>query len=180
MQKILFILLATLSFTACKNEEKTIEFKKVVNLNLGNISKENATVTATAVFMNYTDKELNLKDLVLDFTVDGKDVGTIVTKKDIVIAPKAEFSVPIKYPYETSSFKVEGHEPSTTYSVQLSGNLTAKDANNEEFTSSVKYASSYEYLTKKEIREEKRETRKEERQQKREERKHKREERKEK
>lgn len=173
MQKIFFILLSAIVFTSCKNEEKSIEFKSIENLNLGNVAKENATLTATATFMNYTDKELNLKDLVLDFSVDGKDVGTVVTKKDIKIAPKAEFSVPIKYPYETSSFKVEGHEPATTYSVALSGDLTVLDANNEEIVSSVKHTSTFEYHTKKEIREEKRESRKEERKQRREERKNK-------
>ena len=171
MQKLLFILISLLSITSCKQDKKSIEFKTFTKIDLGNISKDNATIHATAAFMNYTDEELNLKDLVLDFSIDGKDVGTIVTKTDKVIKPNSEFSVPVKYTYETKSFVEEGHEPSANYAIQLQGDLTLKNSKNEEVTASVNYSTTYEYLTKKEAREEKRETRKEERQRKREERK---------
>ena len=171
MKKILLILIAALAFTSCKEDRKTIEFKKIANLDLGNVSKENATLHATAVFMNFSDQEFNLKDLVLDFTVDGKDIGTIVAKSDKMIKPNSEFSVPIKYTYETRSFVEEGHDPSSTYAIQLLGSLNTKDTKNEELATNVKYASTYEYLTKKQIRLEKKESRKEERQRKRDERK---------
>lgn len=174
MQKIIILLLSVLIFTACESDKKTIEFKKMANLDLGNLSKENATIKATAVFMNLSDEEYNLKDMVLDFTIDGKDVGTIVTKTDKIIKPKSEFSIPVQYSYETSSFVEEGHEPSSNYAVQLLGDLTLKNSKGEEVTAAVKYATTYEYLTKKEIRIEKRETKKEERQKRREERKAKR------
>lgn len=174
MKQIIFILLTAFSFTACKNEEKIIEFKKIENIDLGNISKENATMHGTATFMNSSDKEFNLKDLVLDLIIDGKDVGTIVVKNDKVIKPNAEFSIPLKYTYETASIVETGHDPSTTYAVQINGDLNVKDKDGNEVTTSLKYATTYEYQTKKEIREEKRETRKEERQKRREERKEKR------
>ncbi|MFN8297224.1 MAG: hypothetical protein U0T69_13585 [Chitinophagales bacterium] len=166
MQKIIILLLSVLIFTACESDKKTIEFKKMANLDLGNLSKENATIKATAVFMNLSDEEYNLKDMVLDFTIDGKDVGTIVTKTDKVIKPKSEFSIPVQYSYETSSFVEEGHEPSSNYAVQLLGDLTLKNSKGDEVTATVKYATTYEYLTKKEIRMDKREERKKRRQEK--------------
>lgn len=166
MQKIIILLLSVLIFTACESDKKTIEFKKMANLDLGNLSKGNATIRATAVFMNLSEEEYNLKDMVLDFTIDGKDVGTIVTKTDKIIKPKSEFSIPVQYSYETSSFVEEGHEPSSTYAVQLLGDLTLKNSKGEEVTAAVKYATTYEYLTKKEIRLDKREERKKRRQEK--------------
>ena len=166
MQKIIILLLSVLIFTACESDKKTIEFKKMANLDLGNLSKGNATIKATAVFMNLSEEEYNLKDMMLDFTIDGKDVGTIVTKTDKIIKPKSEFSIPVQYSYETSSFVEEGHEPSSTYAVQLLGDLTLKNSKGEEVTAAVKYATTYEYLTKKEIRLDKREERKKRRQEK--------------
>jgi hypothetical protein len=166
MQKIIILLLSVLIFTACETDKKTIEFKKMANLDLGNLSKGNATISATAVFMNLSEEEYNLKDMVLDFTIDGKDIGTIVTKTDKIIKPKSEFSIPVQYSYETSTFVEEGHEPSSTYAVQLLGDLTLKNSKGEEVTAAVKYATTYEYLTKKEIRLDKREERKKRRQEK--------------
>ena len=104
--------------------------------------------------------------MVLDLTIDGKDIGTIVTKTDKIIRPKSEFSVPLQYSYETSSFVEEGHEPASNYAVQLLGDLTLKNSKGEEVTATVKYAMTYEYLTKKEIRMDKREERKKHRQEK--------------
>ncbi len=166
MQKLLFILIVILVFTGCKEEKKDIEFKKMANIDLGNLSKENTTLHATAVFMNLSDQEYNLKDMVLDFTIDGKDVGTVVTKMTKKIQPNSEFSVPIQYTYETKSIVEAGHDPSNTYAVELLGDLTLKNTKEEEIGTAVKYASTYEYLTKKEIRINKREERKERRREK--------------
>jgi hypothetical protein len=71
--------------------------------------------------MNYTDKELNLKDLVLDFTVDGKDVGTIVTKKDIVIAPKQNFlfQLNILTKHLLLKLKAMNHQQPIVYNYQV-------------------------------------------------------------
>ena len=160
MKKYTIVLVAVLFFSACKNDKKDIEFKKIANIDLGNLSKGSATLRGTAVFINLSDEEYNLKDLVLDFTIDGKDVGTVVTKMTKKIQPNSEFSVPIEYSYETKSIKEEGHDPASTYAVQLLGDLTIKNTKGEEIGTEVKYASTYEYLTKKEIRIEKREARK--------------------
>ena len=105
--------------------------------------------------------------MVLDFTLDGKDVGTVVTKISKVIKPNSEFSIPIEYSYETKSIIEEGHDPASTYAVDLSGDLITKNSKEEELSTSVKFASSYEYLSRKEKRIEKREARKETRKEKR-------------
>ena len=175
MRKTILILFSVLLTISCKHEEKAIEFSQFANLDLGNLSKDYATLRADAIFMNHSQKAFNLKDVTLDFSIDGKDVGTIVVKKDKVIQPNSEFTIPIKYEYSTKSFLEENHEPSRTYAVQLLGDINFTNENKEEQPSAkIKYASTYEYLTKKEIRIEKRESRKEERQKKREERKAKR------
>ncbi len=171
MKRITILLLATLALTACKTEKKTIEFKKIVNLDLGNMSKESAKIRGTAVFMNLSDEAYTLKDMVLDFTIDGKDVGTVVIKTNKVVQPNSEFSVAIQYPYETTSVVEAGHDPSSSYAVQLIGDLNAVNEQKEEISASVKFADTYKYQTPKEQRQENRDTRKEERKQRREERK---------
>ncbi|MBK8352934.1 MAG: hypothetical protein IPL21_15120 [Saprospirales bacterium] len=174
MQKTILILLSILLFSSCKHDENSIEFTKFANLDLGNLSKESATLRADAIFMNHSQNAFNLKDITIDFSIDGKDVGTIVVKKDKVIQPNSEFTIPIKHEYATNSFLEPNHEPSGTYAVQLLGDINFTNENKEEQAAKIKYAMTYEYLTKKEIRIEKRETKKEERQKRREERKAKR------
>lgn len=163
------LLLSSILFVACTREKVSVEFKKIANFDLGNISKENATLRGTAVFMNLSEEKYTLKDLVLDFSIDGKDIGTIVTKNSKIIQPNSEFSIPIKYLYATNPFILEGHDPATTYAVQLIGNITVKDSKGEEISKPVKFAMTYEYLSKREQRIEERENRKEERQKRKEE-----------
>lgn len=174
MQKILIIILSVLTFTSCKTDKKSIEFKKITNIDLGNLTKENATMHATVVFMNNSNEEFNLKDVIIDLIIDGKDIGTIVTKNNKLIKANDEFSVPIKYTYDTNSFVAKDHEPSSKYELKLTGDLTVLNSKNEEITTSINHSSTYEFQTKKEIREEKRDTKKEERQKRKEERKEKR------
>ncbi len=175
MQKIILILLSILLFSSCKHDKNPIEFKKMDNLDLGNISKETANLKATAIFFNNSKQSYLLKDVTLDFSIDGKDIGTIVVKNELIIQPNATFSIPIKYNYETNSFINPGHDPSLNYAVEFKGEIIyTNEKGKEANTADMHYATSYEYLTKKEIRIEKRETRKEERKKRREERKEKR------
>lgn len=123
------------------------------------------------MFFNLSEESYTLKDLVLDFTIDGKDAGSIVSKSGKTIQPRSEFSIPIQYTYSTAPFVEGGHEPSSTYAVQLIGTITVKDKDGNLIEKPVKFAETYEYLTKKEKRKEAREERKEERRKRREERK---------
>jgi hypothetical protein len=148
-------------FVSCRHEKKSIEFKKLANLDLGNISRSTATVTGVAVFTNLTDQEYTLKTLVLDFTIDGKDIGTIVMKPKKTIQPNSEFSVPIEYTYNTRSFIQEEEDPASTYAVELLGDLIVKNTKDEELSTTLKFATTYEYLTRREKRMEKREGKKE-------------------
>jgi hypothetical protein len=171
LKKIIPILMLCALITSCTQEKASVEFKKIANFDLGNISKENATLRGTAVFMNLSEEKFTLKDLVLDFSIDGKDIGTIVSKNTKTIQPNSEFSIPVQYTYATKPFIEEGHDPATTYAVQLLGNITVKNADGEEISKPVKFALTYEYLTKKEQRIEEKESRKEERKKRREEKK---------
>jgi hypothetical protein len=174
MQKIIVFLLVILSLNACQSDRKGVEFKRIDNLDLGNLSKGAAKMKGTAIFTNLSDDNLTIKDMILDFSVDGKDVGTIVTKSNNTVAGKSEFSVPFQYSFDTDALKVEGHDASSTYAVLLKGTLTLLDANKKEVKSELKFSTSYEYKTNKEIRQDKRDDRKEKREQRREERKAKR------
>lgn len=171
MKKLVLIILVALSFSACNNEQKGLQFKRMTNVDIGNLQKDNATFHATAVFFNQSTDTLTVKDFVLDFIVDGKDVGTIVIKSDKKLMPNSEASIPIKYSYETADIVKDGEQLTKTYSIKLNGDLTAINTKNNEVSSTVTYIESINFVSKKEEREEKRESRKEERQQKREERK---------
>ncbi|HPA35685.1 MAG TPA: hypothetical protein PLA16_04920 [Chitinophagales bacterium] len=174
MKNLLLFCLAAVLLTACNQEPEKISFKKMGTFDLGNLSKENANLRATAVFANNSEEEFSFKNMLLDLSIDGKSAGTIVVKMDKKIKANAEFSIPIKYNYPTSTFVIEGHEPSGTYAVSVTGEMTVTKSDGNTFTVPVEFSTNYEYLTKKEERVEKRETRKEEREKKREERREKR------
>lgn len=158
----LMILICTFTLISCNHEKKTIQFKKIANFDPGNISKNTATLNGVAVFMNLTDDTFHLKDLMLDLLIDGKNIGTVVMKSKKEILPRAEFSVPISYTYETKSFIEEGKDPAKSYGVELSGDLTVKNEN-EEMSIPVKFTTTFEFQTRKEKRIERREERREER-----------------
>ncbi|MCB0506749.1 MAG: hypothetical protein R2739_10500 [Chitinophagales bacterium] len=166
MKKIIYVSILCLFFVACQNDKKTVEFKKVVDVEMGNLSKESAKLSAIAVFMNISQDTFYVKDLVLDYTIDGKDVGTIVTKSNKTIYPNSEFNIPIKYIYETTSFKPEENTATSTFAVQLIGNLNIKNNKGETLSIKVKHAQNYTYIDKKEIRKDKREERRLKRQEK--------------
>ncbi len=162
---------------ACKQEQHAIEFVKITDVDLGNLKKENATLNGIAVFRNNSKTAtFIMDDMVLNFSVDGKDIGTIVIKNKRKIDANTEFSVPFSYKYVSGKILDTGNEPAAIYAVQLLGKLNVTDGAKEE-SSDVKYAESYEYKTAKEERiekrEEKREARKERREQRKEERKNK-------
>lgn len=163
MQKFIILLLSVFVFMSCAEDKKEIEFSKITDVDLGNLSKENAKLKANAVFVNLSDKEFEVKEMVLEFSVDGKNIGTIVTKTSKKIAAKGEFSIPFQYNYDTEPLVLEGHDPSSQYQVEIKGDLTVKNSAGEEITTAVKYSGQVAYLTKKEIRQEKREERQENR-----------------
>lgn len=171
MKRILLLSFIAFTLLSCNQEKKSVEFNKLANLDLGNLSKESATIRGIAVFFNLSEESYVLKDMVLDFTIDGKDAGTIVSKSSKNIQPRSEFSIPFQYTYSTVPFKEAGHDPASTYAVQLIGTITVKDKDGNLIEKPVKFAETYEYLTKKEKRKEAREERKEERRKRREERK---------
>lgn len=171
MKKKLLLLFTAFTLFSCKQEKKSIEFNKLANLDLGNLSKENAKARGLAVFFNHSEESYTLKDVVLDLTIDGKDVGTIVSKSGKSIHPRSEFSIPFQYTYSTAPFAEEGHDPASSYAVQFIGTITVKDKDGNLIEKPVKFAETYEYLTKKEKKKETREERKEERRKRREERK---------
>lgn len=160
MKKLLFICLSVLLLTSCNFDKEQIEFKKIDHFDLGNLSKENTSLKATAYFMNVSEEKCTLKSMVVDLKIDGKDIGTIVTKTNKAIQPNEEFSVPVKYSYETASFIEPGNEASGNYAVSLKGNLIFLNSKNKEISIPVKYESTFEYLTKKKERKENKEERK--------------------
>lgn len=174
MQKIFVLLISILIFISCNVEQKGVEYKRIGDFDLGNLSKDNAKLTGFAVFINLTDKDLEVKDLILDLSVDGKDIGTIVAKYNKKVAAKAEFSIPFQYNYETSALKTQNHDLNSKYEVILNGNLTLLDTDKKEIHATLKYATSFEYHTKQEIRQQNRIDRKEQRKERREERRNKR------
>jgi uncharacterized protein YcfL len=169
-KSILLLLVSFLLLNGCSSN-KDIVFKSIDKLDLGNLSKSSATISGNVVFENLKEEVLNLEDMVLDLSIDGKDVGTIVIQADKIAEAKSTFTVPLSYTYETKLFVEEGHDPSSAYEVKISGDLTVKNQKGEEIKIPVKFSATIETLTNKERRIEKRESRKERRQERREERK---------
>lgn len=165
MKKWIFVLATLLAFViSCKQEVK-VEFKKATQTQLGNIKKEEANFKTVLVCLNLSEEDFDFKDVVLDFKIDGKEIGTIFEEKTKKIKGHSEFSIPIKYNYETKYILDPNEEPEHLYLVELSGKMTLKDKSGKEFVIPIKHKESYEYKTNKEERKEERQQRKEEKKQ---------------
>lgn len=158
-KNLFFVLSASLLLLSCVHQGG-VEFNKVGSIELGNLKKEHAKLNAILLFNNISDESFTVKNVVLDLKIDGKDIGTILVKQPKTVRPNSEFSVPVSYVYATGTVLSPGEEPADVYLVQLSGDLTLKDAKGKEVTVAVKYKEPYAYLTKKEERIEKRSERK--------------------
>ena len=146
-------------FSSCVNKN-SIQYSKTTGVELGNLKKEDARFNAILVFNNISPDQFVVKDLVLDFKIDGKDIGTILVKNPKDVRPHSEFNVSVDYMYEPSRILKAGEEPSDVYLVELDGDLTLKNNEGKEVTVPVKYKASYAYKTGKEERIEKRKERK--------------------
>ena len=159
-KNLLFILACSLLLLSC-TPQNGVEFNKVASIELGNLKKEQTKLNAILLFNNISENSFVVKNIVLDLKIDGKDIGTILVKQPKEVRAHSEFSIPISYAYDTQPIINPGEEPADVYLVQLSGDLTLKDKNGEEFTVGVSYKEPYAYLTKKEERIDKRKERKE-------------------
>lgn len=171
MKNIHYILiLSFFIFYACKQEVK-VEFVKAAQTEMGNIKKEDANFQTVLVCINLVEEEFEFKDAILDFKIDGKEIGTIFEEKAKRIRAHSEFTIPIKYNYETKNILDPNEEPEHLYLIELSGKITLKDKNGKEIVVPIKHKESYEYKTNKEERKDNRQERKEERKQRKEEKK---------
>jgi hypothetical protein len=164
MKKMAFVLVCLTFLVSCKQVTK-VEFKKAVEIEMGNIKKEAAIFQATFVFTNLTEEEFSIKSLKLHFKIDGRDIGTIYNEDPKKIRGHSEFDIPIKYTYTTAPVVDNNETPESVYLIELEGNLFLKDKNGKEIVVPVKHKSSYTYKTKKEERLEKKEQRKAEKEQ---------------
>jgi hypothetical protein len=155
---VVFVLISLLVY-ACKQEIK-IEFVKAVQTDMGNIKKESANFKTVLAFLNLAEEEFEVKDVILDFKIDGKEMGTILEEKARKVKAHSEFNIPVKYEYETKRILDPNAEPEHLYLIELSGKLTLRDKNGKEIVVPVRHKESYEYKTNKEERIENREERK--------------------
>ncbi|HMU98274.1 MAG TPA: hypothetical protein PLC61_00140 [Chitinophagales bacterium] len=160
MKKITIIaLFSILLFTSCKQETK-VEFKKVADIDMGNLKKPIANLLAVFVFENLAEEEFDVRNLKVHLKIDGKDIGTIFNKEAKNVRGHSEFSIPVKYEYKTEPVIGNNEDPENVYLIEMEGVLTLRDKAGKEFEVPLKHKSSYTYKTKKEERKEKREQRK--------------------
>ena len=171
MKQLSIVFVSVLLLAISCTQEVKVEFVKAAQTEMGNIKKEEANFKTVLVCLNLVEEEFEFKDAILDFKIDGKEIGTIFEEKAKRIRAHSEFTIPIKYNYETKHILDPNEEPEHLYLIELSGKMTLKDKNGKEIVVPIKHKESYEYKTNKEERKDNREERKEERQQRREEKK---------
>jgi len=170
MKRLSILIVSVFVLFACTQDPK-IEFVKAAQTEMGNLKKENPNFSTVLDFINLSEEEFDFKDVVLDFKIDGKEIGTIFVEKAKKIKTHSEFNIPIKYSYETKHVLDPAEEPEHLYLIELSGKMTLKDKSGKEIVVPIKHKESYEYKTNKEERKDNRQEKKEEKEKRKEERK---------
>lgn len=123
----------------CLYADWKIDFVKAAQTEMGNLKKESANFWTVLDFINLSEEEFDFKDVVLDFKIDGKEIGTIFLEKAKKIKTHSEFNIPIKYSYETKHGLDPTEKPEHLYLLELSGKMTLKDKSGKEIVVPIKH-----------------------------------------
>lgn len=93
---IVFLLLCSVAFFACNIDNKKPEFKRIENLDVKSLNTTLTEITADVVVYNPNGVSAKLNTMEIDVFANELKVTHISQTKNISIAKKTEFIVPIK------------------------------------------------------------------------------------
>jgi len=85
---------------SCKLPDEDIEFKGIDNVSLKKIEGTKAYISAEAFFYNPNDIAMKLRQVKVGLEVDGKKVADVDQEKNVKIAAKSDFSVPLNVTFD--------------------------------------------------------------------------------
>lgn len=130
MIKNLFcILFLGLIVSACnRKDSEALVYKDVYSINLNGLHKKNAQLSALIAFESQYEKtNFKLKDIDVDISIDGIDIGTFYSKEPLSLKAKSQIKIPLTYSFENSKIEDEDGSSSTSYIVVLKGNASFTD-----------------------------------------------------
>ncbi len=87
-----FLLLVILP--ACEQPEAP-EFRNIANFKIDLVNQDTAKINADVVFFNPNSKKIEIKDVLVDVSVDDKQVTSLERNYNITAEPNQEFSIPL-------------------------------------------------------------------------------------
>lgn len=134
MRNIFYLLFLGLSLTACnQNDSESVSYKNVYSVNLNGINKKNAQLTASIAFGNQFEKtNFKLKEIDVDISIDGIDIGTYFSREPLTLKSKSEIKIPLLYSFESSKIQDDEGSTSSSYIVVLKGKAIFTDEQGNE------------------------------------------------
>lgn len=135
IKNLLSILFLGLIITACnRKDSEALVYKDVYSMNLNGLHKKNAQLSALIAFESQYEKtNFKLKDIDVDISIDGIDIGTYYSKDPLMLKAKSKIKIPLSYTFENSKIQDEDGSSSSSYIVVLKGTASfTDDQGNEE------------------------------------------------
>lgn len=147
------IMVAVLAITSCKNQsEGEVTFKSIYNLQLKGLNKKKGDLSALIVLSNsHSGTDYKVKEVNLDISVDGVDVGTYYSRNTLQVKAQSELKVPIEYAVDNQKLQNSKGEYPTVFVVRLTGGIVLTDAQgNEQIVEVAHQESVHPIVSKKE------------------------------
>lgn len=116
-----------------RGEDGELSYKSTYNLNIQGLNKKRGEINALIAFENkHASQDYKLKDINLDITVDGIDIGTYYSRQTLHIKAQSELKVPLVYGVDNTKLQNGDGTFSPSFIVQLQGAATFTNAQGED------------------------------------------------
>ncbi|MCO5230844.1 MAG: hypothetical protein M9958_06775 [Chitinophagales bacterium] len=151
MNKILIIILISFIAIACKRSESgEILYKDTYNIQLTGLSKKTGAIKALIGFNNQFEKtDFKLKEIDIDITIDGIDIGTYFSKNTLTIKALSDLKVPIEYELNNEKLQDDKGEYPSAFVVVLNGTAIFVNDQSQEQEVKFKHKESVNYVLSK-------------------------------
>lgn len=133
MRSFLLILLLGCIATACnRSDSEALVYRNVYSVNLNGLHKKTASLNALIAFESQYEKtSFKLKDIDVDISIDGIDIGTYFSREPLTLKAKSQIKIPLAYSFENSKI-VDEAGSNSSYIVVLKGTAKFTDEQGNE------------------------------------------------
>ena len=91
----IFLFILAVGVLSCTTPKEPPVFKRVTNIKVSKVEGKKAFLNADAYFFNPNDVSMKLREVAVDVTIDGKNVGNINQSLKTEVPANADFKVPV-------------------------------------------------------------------------------------